>query len=331
MRPVRAALVGLGNSGAHYHLPLLTGRPDLQLVATCSTRPGAGPGWTPDWREAVRHPEVELVVIALPHDLHAPVAAAAIAAGKHVLVEKPLALTAEDAAALTAAADAAGVVLAVHHQRRFEADFVALQEVIAAGGLGEVWRITTARSHQGPYRASTPSAPHVGDEVLGWAHDRARGGGIATVVGPHPVEHLLTLAGAPVLEVSARGHLDRATGVEDWIAVDVRFEGGVTGTAEAFRRSGVAPPRFVVYGSRGTAVADDGTRVVVHADGGDRMIDGLEPPGRLGGDIYDDLVAAIRTGTPMRVPAADAVAVVDVLDRADRDLVRQGILPPRPR
>lgn len=328
------ALLGAGNSGGHYHLPHLLTHPGYRLRAVATRSGEVGSQLPPDvrvvagWEQAVTGEEIDVVVVALPHDLHHPAALGALRAGKHVLVEKPLTRTAAEAQDLVETAKQAGLVLAVHHQRRFEADFAALREIVASGELGEIWRAVVARSHQGRYRESTPTAPHVGATPLDWAHRTDRGGGIARVIGPHPVDQLLTLVGRPVLAVTGRAHLDPADGVEDWVGIDVEFDGGVTGTAEAFRRSRAAPPRFIVYGSAGTAIAQDGTQIRIVTDEGERLVSGLVAPGTLGQEIYDDLHSAITRGTPLRASLDDAVRVVEVLDKAELSFrSRQGAGP----
>ena len=324
--PIGAALIGAGNSGGHYHLPILLRSPaiDLRVVATASGRVGValpeGIAVVRGWQEAVARADVEMVVVAAPHHLHHPIAAAALAAGKHVLVEKPMTSTVAQARELRAESERRGLVLAVFQQRRFEADYLAVLDVVRSGRIGRVWRVVAARSHQGRYLAGTPSAPHVGAEPLEWAERRASGGGVGRIIGPHPVDQALHLVGRPVERVSARARIEPGDEVESWIAVDLAFDDGTTATVEAFRRTGLAPPRFTVYGSEGTIVATDGTEMLVRTADGTTTIGGLAPPGRLGEEVYDDVVAAVRSGLPPRVTLDEAIAVVDVLERADRAL-----------
>lgn len=321
-RPIRAALIGYGNSGRFYHLPHLTGsaRYSLELVATST---GSADGLPEGvravrgWEAAVHDPAVELVVVAAPHHLHHPVALAALAAGRHVLVEKPLAMDARQGRELIEAARRRGLTLLVHHQRRFEHDFQRLLELVREGELGTPWRIVANRGHQGRYRVAAGHAPHVGEREASWAHDASSGGGVARVIGPHPLDHVLTLADSAVTTVSAQQVVDPADGVEHWIGIELAFADGGTGRVEVFRRSGIAPPRFVVYGTAGTAVAQAGRHIELVRDGADPVvIDGLEPPGVLGDEVYTDLAEAIRTGAPPRVTAEHGLAVVEVLDAA---------------
>ena len=325
--PIRAALVGCGNSGRFYHLPLLEADPrfDLRILAAGSldsldgAEAGAAVRRTAGWEQAVRDPEAELAVIALPHHLHFPAARAALDAGKHVLLEKPATVLTAEIDELIALAEARGVVLMVHQQRRFEDDFVHLLDIVRSGELGTPWRISVARSHQGPYRTHAPDAPHSGSKPLVWARMRSSGGGVGRVIGPHPVDHLLTLAGSPIESVSGRVSREDGEDVEHWMGIDIRFRSGALGHVEIFRRSGIAPPRFTVWGDLGVAVATDGTRIDVRRHSGEeRSITGLQRPGTLGREIYDDLAGAIRDGRPPRVTARDGRRSVEVIELAER-------------
>ena len=162
---------------------------------------------------------------------------------------------------LIAAAAESGVVLEVFQQRRWEADFQLLLRLVHAGRIGQVWRFEVARFHRGPYRSAGASGPHDGDVVVPWAHSSATGGGISFVVGPHPVDHLLTLMGRPE---RVRGRVRVAPGedVDEWIGIDTDFA-GATGTVDVWRSARDSPPRFVAHGSEGTIVARDGTSLEI--------------------------------------------------------------------
>ncbi|HZZ87507.1 MAG TPA: Gfo/Idh/MocA family oxidoreductase, partial [Caulobacteraceae bacterium] len=95
---------------------------------------------TGDWRALIARPEVDLVVIATPNALHAPQALQALGAGKHVLVEKPMALSVEAGAEMLAAARGAGRILAVGHMWRYRPEVIALRDRIVAGDFGRIVR-----------------------------------------------------------------------------------------------------------------------------------------------------------------------------------------------
>lgn len=333
--PVGVGLMGLGNSGWFYHAEAnLTQSSRFRLVGVCaaglarSQQAALAFGCRAygQWDEMLADPAVELVVIALPHHLHRDAAIAAAAAGKHVLVEKPMAVTVAEADEMIAAAVAGGVILTVHQQRRWEEDLQQILRMVRAGEVGQPWRIQVTRCHSGRYRTASKESPHTGAEFLPWAHEKASGGGISSVVGPHPADALLQLAGEPIRSVAGQVHMRPDEDVDDFVGAEVLFQSGLQGRLEVYRQPGVPPPRFVVYGSEGTIVGADSTTVVVHRfDGTKTVVDGLSRPGRLGKEVYDGLYEAIRNGTLPPVTAAEGRAVVEVLELALRSADGGGV------
>lgn len=325
---IRVGLLGAGNSGFHYHARAnLMGSAEFELTVvaverrTSATRvaEALGVDVVTDWRAVVADDEIDAVVVALPHHLHLPAALAAIEAGKHVLVDKPMALDTAECDTLIAAAERHGVLLEVFQQRRWEEDFQALLGLVADGRIGDVWRIEVARFHRGHYRVAGAERPHNGDDVLDWPLRLGAGGGISFLIAPHPVDHLLTLAARPVRDVRGRVHVRPGDEVEDWIGVDVDFDGGVTGHVSVWREALASPPRFVLHGTAGTLVATDATSIdVLTPGGGHERLTGFAPPTELGGEVYAGFADAIRGRGELRVGAAAGRAVVDVLDRARR-------------
>lgn len=333
--PIAVGLLGLGNSGWFYHAERhLTGTDRYTLRAVCARdtervgRAAAQFGADPytDWRAVVARPDIELVVVALPHHLHCEVSVAAAAAGKHVLVEKPMAVTTAEADEMIKAAQAAGVRLSVFHQRRWEEDFQALRAEVARGSIGEVWRVEVSRSHAGKYRTAGADQPHAGEEVLDWPHRAASGGGISYLVGPHPVDQLLQLVGSAPVQVAGSVHRSPGEDVDDYIGLDLRFASGVLGRLDVFRQPGIAPPRFAVYGSLGTIVGRDGTMLEVQPhEARAYRIGPFERPGRLGDEVYKGLFDAIRYGAPLPVTPEQGRQVVEVLELGLRSASQGGI------
>lgn len=329
--PISTGLVGLGNSGRHYHLPHLRADDRFALRGIATSRglvddPPSDVALFAGWEELIEQDGLELVVIATPHHLHHPIAAAALDRGIGVLVEKPMTVTVAEADDLIRRAEASRALLAVHHQRRWERDFVALLDVVRSGEIGAPWRVTANRGHQGDYLVSTPERPHVGDRPAEWARSSRAGGGVLRVIGPHPIDHVLHLADAPVRSVSAHLSVAADDDVERWAGVEIDFGDGITGRAEIFRRLGAPPARFAVWGQRGMAVAITGDRVDVHLyDGSKRTISDLDRPGVLGEEIYDDVAAALRSGGRLRVSPAQAREVVRVIELAERSAAAGGV------
>src|SRR5262249_49067042 len=121
---IRVALIGYGYAGRTFHAPLVRATPELDLALVCSRRPGQVRADLPAMlvvaspEEACARSDVELVVIATPNDSHAPIATIALQAGKHVVIDKPFALTVGDARNLSLLSRSTGRVLAAFQSRR---------------------------------------------------------------------------------------------------------------------------------------------------------------------------------------------------------------------
>src|SRR5712692_6596013 len=152
---IRVALIGYGYAGRTFHAPLVRTTPGLELVAVSSSRPDRvsadlpGVDVVASALDLFTTSSVDLIVIATPPDSHAPLVAAALRAGKHVVVDKPIAPTLQDARELASLADSTKRVLAVFQSRRWDGDFLALADLLSRGVLGDV---THVESHFDRYR-----------------------------------------------------------------------------------------------------------------------------------------------------------------------------------
>ena len=188
---LNVGIVGYGFATKTFHAPLVAGVPGLKLTAISSSDPAKV---TADWPEVATEatpealfarPDIDLVVIPTPNETHYPLASAALAAGKHVVVDKPFTVTVEDARRLRAQAEAAGRVLSVFHNRRWDSDFLTLKQVLASGELG---RIVHFESHFDRYR------PEVRDR---WREQALPGSGLWYDLGSHLLDQTLQLLGLP--------------------------------------------------------------------------------------------------------------------------------------
>jgi len=206
---IRVALIGFGNAGRVLHAPLIAATPGLTLTVIGSRQGdqagSAYPGVevVADPLVAVRHRDVDLVVIATPNDTHAPLAEAALAAGKHVVVDKPFTVTLAEARALVATAAAAKRLLSVVQNRRWDSDFLGIARELATGRLGEVVEL---RSEMSRYR------PQVRDR---WRERAGPGAGLWYDLGPHLIDQALVLFGPPET-VHADLEVQRGGTAVDW-------------------------------------------------------------------------------------------------------------------
>lgn len=250
----RFGLIGCGRVAPSHAGPIAT-LPDARLVATAdiieeraatfARHYGAEAHYT-DYRALLDRDDIDIVCICTPSGLHARMGIDAAEAGKHVIVEKPIALSLADADALIAAADRAGVKLCGILQNRFNPPMVDLYNAIRAGRLGET------RLGNATVRWNRPQAYYED----GWHGTWALDGGAFMNQAIHHIDALAWLMGRPVEEVfaftSTLGHTMEA---EDTGVAVLRFAGGALGTIEA---STITYPddlegSVTILGARGTA------------------------------------------------------------------------------
>jgi UDP-N-acetyl-2-amino-2-deoxyglucuronate dehydrogenase len=247
---------------ARYHAQAIAATPGARLVAVCRGDASRAAEASAEFgvpcergdEALLARPDVDAVCVATPSGRHAVQVIAAARAGKHVLVEKPLALTLADADAMIAACRSAGVRLGVALQRRTEPCYRALQAVIAAGGLGRLVLGSTTVPY---FRAQSYY------DSADWRGTRALdGGGALMNQGIHLADLLLWLMG-DVEEVYAHAAtLARKIEVEDCLAATLQFESGALGNILATTAAAPGfPHRIEVYGTAG-GVQIEGERIV---------------------------------------------------------------------
>jgi predicted dehydrogenase len=198
-------------------------------------------------------PGVQAVYIGVPHDLLAPLAWRALEAGKHVLVEKPMALTLADADALIALAEARRLALGVFYELRYAAPFVQARELIRAGAIGRIIgvQIQTLIDKPESYWRSGLS----GRSINPWRGQKARaGGGVVLMNTSHQFDAIAHLTGLEVVSVSAEvGTLAAPVEVEDTGAACLRYDNGAIGSlfAGAHLPGVEEGERFDIYGTDG--------------------------------------------------------------------------------
>lgn len=326
--PVRAALVGFGYAGRTFHAPLIAACPGLSLEAVVSRQAEAVADAWPDVRvlaafdDVLADPAIDLIVLATPNDLHAAQAEAALQAGKAVVVDKPFTLTAAEARYLAAVAEARGLLLSVFHNRRWDADFLTLQALIAEDRLGPVVRFESSFNRW---------RPEVRDR---WREGDGPGAGLWYDLGPHLIDQALVLFGRPLgvtcdLDILRPG--GRAT---DYAHAVLRYADKRV-ILHADKTTPAPEARFAVHGARaswlkaGLDVQEDQLKsgltpgsvgwgvdprpglVVDGATGAREAVAG--PPGDYPA-YYSAVACAIRDGAPNPVPPAEAVAVMEVLE-----------------
>lgn len=266
-------------------------------------------------------PAIDLVVLATPDPLHAAQAEAALNAGKAVVVDKPFALTHVDAARVVDLARSKGLLLSVFHNRRWDADFLALRSEIAGGRLGRIVTVETRFDRHRPV-----------------VRDRWRegpGGGVWLDLGPHLIDQILVLFGRP-LGVTCDLSIQREGGLSpDRARATLRYADGLRVELNAAMVIAAPDVRFAVHGTRGSwlksglDVQEDqlkaGLAVGAPGWGVDpapaTFVDGetgarTPAPGAAGDypAFYAGIAAALRGEGLNPVPPEQALEVMEIID-----------------
>jgi scyllo-inositol 2-dehydrogenase (NADP+) len=253
--PLRVGLIGYGLAGSAFHAPLVEAVPGLALASVVTSNPeraeqarAAHPGVEvlPDagalFARADTH---ELVVVAAPNREHVSLGLAAVEAGLHLVVDKPLAASVADAQRLEDAAASRGVVASVFHNRRWDADFLTLRRLVSEGALGELVRF---ESRFDRWR------PEV--DVSKWREAGAPedAGGLLFDLGPHLIDQVLELLG-PARSVYAEVRaLRQGAEVDDDVFLALEHASGVRSQLWATVLAAQPGPRLRVLGSRAAYV-----------------------------------------------------------------------------
>lgn len=224
-----------------------------------------------DYREMIAAGGLDAVDICLPHHLHADAVIAAADAGLHVLCEKPLCLTLDEAGAIAAAVERTGVTVMCAHNQLFQPAVAAAKDLIESGALGRVYEVRTTDSFFNDFTI----------ESMGWrARAATSGGGELIDTGYHPLYLLQHLAGGTPVEVGAmlsRHRLEFMEG-EDSAQVLVRYDNGVVGhvtTSWAYEPA-VGTEKFSLVGEKGS-LSSDGTTLHVRVRGEEPVTTTFEP------------------------------------------------------
>lgn len=342
---LRVGLIGYGFAGQTFHAPVLSAVPGLELVAVASSQQDKvradwpGVALEPDSAALLARADIDLVVIAAPNAQHHPLAKAALETGRHVVVDKPFTLDAVQARELAALAQQKGRLLSVYQNRRFDADFLTLRDLLATGQLG---RPVYFESHFDRFR------PQVRDR---WREQAVPGAGLWVDLGAHLLDQAVQLFGKPdTLQLDTAALRDGAQ-VEDYFHAVLRYDTGphapLRVVLHATTLAAHAAPRYLVHGTRGSYVKhgvdpqEDALRAGERPGGEDWGVDPLpgdlkvvaleswvrdsSVPNRRGN--YVGYYAAVRDAIlgrgPNPVPPEEAVALMELLDLGARS-AREG-------
>jgi len=342
MEPTKVGLVGFGLASRVFHAPLTTHTEGLELTHVVERSRDTAKETYPQVQRCTSLEEllataVDLVVIATPSGSHFADAKLALNAGKHVICEKPFTVTGAEAWELAALARERKLVLTVFHNRRWDADFLTMKDLISGGALGEVVE------YEARYDRFRPDLK----EGQVWRERDEPGSGALYDLGSHIIDQAIQLFGRPTAVMADVRRQRVADASDDYFDVDLRFADRpalkvVVKAGCIVRAPG---PRYVVHGKNGSFVkhgldvqepqlkegllpSSPGWAVEPVEMHGKLHLDTVETIVSVPGSyetFYAGVAAAIREGKPPPVTPEEAALVVTVIELAHQS-ARTGAL-----
>ncbi len=315
---VRVAVVGYGAGfdRGQLHAETIRRIDGLELLGVCDVDPDRRAAAQEQLGEisayrsvkevaADRH--VDLAVIVTPHDTHAKLALALLRAGKHVICERPLAITTRECEQLVKAAKQKRVLLSAFHNRRWDGDYMTLRRLVEHGAVGDVFHVEIGMgdfSHPGHW----------------WRSEQKVTGSVLHDWGVHLVDWTLGLIPGRVRQVDGyvQKNVWHDVTIDDWSSLVMRFEGGQSAMIELGHVTGVSRPKWRVLGTRGSIWGDWGLEhlsVVTYERG--RLATEKVPVEENQWDAYyRDVADHLLTGSPLSVTPEAARRVIAVIEAA---------------
>ena len=335
MNPINTGIVGFGISSQVFHAPFIHVLEEFSLNAfvernnDLSAKAYPGTKTYRSLEDMLQDPAIELVIITTPNETHFPYAAAALKAGKHVVVEKPFTNNSEEAKQLIDISGESGKILTIYHNRRYVSDFFTFREILEKKLLGEVHEFV---AHYDRYRPEArPNA---------WREAPKAGSGIFFDLGSHLVDQALILFGMPKA-VTADIRMQRPHArVDDFFEIwlDYGFLKVTLHSGMLVREMG---PRYMIHGTEGSYIkyGEDPQEAALRAgqlpvgenwgkedsefdgilhtniDGTIQRMSVPTKPGNFG-LYFKDLYQTIRNGAPLKVTPEQGFNTIKIIELA---------------
>ncbi len=245
--PIRTGLLAYGMSGKVFHAPFLAAHPGFNLQAgverheTRMARDYPGVRSYCSMTELLADDALELVVVNAPNGLHVELARQALQAGKHVLLEKPVASTAAEWHALGALARQQNRHLLAYQNRRYDTDFGAVRRVVESGQLGRLIEVHF-RFDRYKMALNTKAFKEEPGPAVGLAYD----------LGPHLIDQSISLFGRPLAVNKVQGHFRPDSRVDDFFSFHLRYPAGLNVWLTAGLLVAAPGPAYVLHGTQGS-------------------------------------------------------------------------------
>ena len=251
MKKIKVAMAGFGKGGSIYNAPIISNIEGFEITKILTTSPEniktakqdfPKAEVVSDYNKILQDPEIDLVVITTPNHLHKEFAEKALKAGKNVVVEKPFTPSVKEASGLIELANSQNKILSVHHNRRFDSDFLTIQKLLNQKKLGELVSFT---SHFDRFRNEVKD---------GWKEQKENpGSGILYDLGSHLIDQALVLFGLPTEVFADIGIQRKNAKVPDYFEL-LLFYPSLKVSLNAGMLVKEQGPRFSIHGSKGSFI-----------------------------------------------------------------------------
>lgn len=341
---IQVGLVGFGLSGRYFHAPFLLVNPRFHLKKIASSRPDAVRAfdasieWVATADELFADPSIDLVFICSPNETHVDYARRALEHNKHVVIEKPFALSEQDARQLLELAQQQGRVATAYQNRRWDSDFLTVKRLLAEGALGNLVEFESRYDRFSPVSLRPQS----------WKEQPGAGRGNLYNLGPHLLDQVLTLFGRPdTVEATIRNSRPDSL-INDYF--DIKL--GYADKAVRVKSSLLAyyhQPRYSLHGTDGSFIKNgldaQEERLRIDRLPDDESTWGFEPEDRWGTlyrngraeqitsepgnytPFYDNLYEAIVNGAEPAVSPTDIWQLARIIDLAVMSSETQRTIP----
>ncbi|WP_050180004.1 Gfo/Idh/MocA family protein [Domibacillus robiginosus] len=262
MGKIKVGVIGCGSIAQHRHIPEYAANENVQIVAFCDIKEERVQKYAEhfnakaytSYEELLKDKDVEAISVCTPNVLHAPITIAALQAGKHVLCEKPMATSKQEADAMIQASEASGKKLMIAHNQRFVASHQKARSIIESGSLGKIYSFRTAFGHGGPEGWSV-------DGTNSWFFKKELAFiGAMGDLGVHKTDLLRYLIGEEFVEAAAfvEGSAKENSTVDDNAVCILKSESGMIGTlAASWAYNGGEDNSTVFYAENGIMRLED--------------------------------------------------------------------------
>ncbi|RLL46701.1 gfo/Idh/MocA family oxidoreductase [Oceanobacillus piezotolerans] len=325
MERIRVAVIGTGSIAKHRHLPEYASNPNVEIVAVCDIVPERvkeiaeeydAKAYT-DYKELLAKENIDAISVCLPNYLHAPVSIAALSAGCHVLCEKPMATSREEAEAMIQAAKENNRKLMIGHNQRFVSSHQKAKALIDQGEIGKIYSFRTTFGHGGPERWSAE-----GEDSWFFKKDQAFIGAMGDL-GVHKADLIRYVLNDEITEVGAFVETSaKDANVDDNACFILKTEKGVIGTlAASWAYTAAEDNSTVIYGEKAILRLEDDPKysLVVQYTNGDVVkyeLDGIqsnEEGGQSTSHVIDHFIDSISQDTEPLINGEEGMKALDII------------------